>query len=89
MSGDSDQVVQQAIKPYLNANLVLAFVLLTVEPSVNWIFGVKYWSIALKFELAMNEEDISKKNRLVSCVLFGGLAFMTICAGLSCVSTKI
>ncbi len=54
-SGDTKQDIEQAIKPYLNTLVGLNFVSLTLGPAVYWIFAVKYWSIALKFELAMKD----------------------------------
>ena len=29
---------------------------------VYWIFAVKYWSVALKIELAIAERDVKEKN---------------------------
>jgi len=39
---------------------------------IYWIFAVKYWSIAVKIELAVDEQDINKRNKLISGLLFGG-----------------
>jgi len=36
------------------------------------MFAVKYWSIAVKIELAVDEQDINKRNKLISGLLFGG-----------------
>ena len=49
--------------------------------SAYWIFAVKYWSIAIKFELAVDEQDINKRNKLTSGLLFGGgviIAILTV-----------
>ena len=49
----------------------------SVTMGMFWIFALKYWSVALKFELAENEEDITKRNNLVNALLFGGLVLIS------------
>jgi len=49
----------------------------SVTLGIFWIFALKYWSVALKFELAVNEEDITKRNNLVNALLFGGLVLIS------------
>jgi hypothetical protein len=39
---------------------------------------LKYWSVALKFELAVGELEITKKNKLVNALLVAGLALIAI-----------
>jgi hypothetical protein len=56
------------------------FVILDVGPCVFWIFAMKYWSVALKFELATKEQDITSKTKLVDTLLFGGLIYITVSA---------
>ena len=50
---------------------------------VYWIFSTKFWSIALKIELAIEEKDIQRYNRLISVLLFGGIAFILVSDGLT------
>ena len=50
----------------------------SVGPGLFWIFALKYWSVAVKFELAMNEQDITSKTKLVNTLLIGGLVYLTI-----------
>ena len=49
-------------------------------PCLFWIFALKYWSVALKFELAASEKDITLKTKLVNTLLFGGLIYITALA---------
>ena len=42
------------------------------------VFALKYWSVALKFELAVKELEITKKNKLVNALLVAGLALISI-----------
>ncbi len=51
---------------------------MTATSSVFWIFALKYWSVALKFELAVGEQEITKKNKLVNALLIGGLVLISV-----------
>ena len=54
-----------------------------------WVFAIKYWSIATKIELAINEEDIGSKNKLIGLLMYGGLATITVATGVLGVRTYI
>ena len=47
---------------------------------VYWIFAVKYWSIAIKIELAIEDQDIKKKNQVIGLVMFGGIFLISVLA---------
>ena len=51
---------------------------ITTTSSIFWVFALKYWGVALKFELAVGELEITKKNKLVNALLFAGLALIAI-----------
>jgi hypothetical protein len=50
---------------------------------------VKYWSIASKLELAMAEEDINKKNKVVGIVLIFGLVFFAVISACICIFQRM
>jgi len=64
------------------------FITTDIGPQIYWIFAVKYWSIASKFELAMAEQDINKRNRLVFTGLISGLVLFPILAVFCCIFMK-
>ena len=45
---------------------------------VFWIFAMKYWSVALKFDLVVQEKDIDSEKTLVNTLLAGGLVSITV-----------
>ena len=45
---------------------------------VYWVFSIKYWSIAVKIELAVLEKDITERNRLINWLLFGGITLLSL-----------
>ena len=52
---------------------LLNFVFYTTQAFVYWIFTVKYWGISLKIELAIQEQDVTKRNKFINWILIGGL----------------
>jgi hypothetical protein len=58
--------------------LALHFVSTTLAIGIFWVFALKYWSVALKFELVVNEEEITSKSRLVDAMMLGGLIILTV-----------
>ena len=70
--------LQQELYPFAYAFWLLNFVVLSVGPCIFWIFSTKYWSVALKFELVVQEKDINSNSKLVTTLLVGGLIFLTI-----------
>ena len=84
IDGNFDPVHIKSIQPQLNRLLFTMmapyFIILDVGPCVFWIFAMKYWSVALKFELAAQEQDITSKTKLVDTLLFGGLIYTTVLA---------
>ena len=45
-----------------------------------WIFAVKYWSIATKIELALEEKDTTMRNSFTNWLLFGGIVLISFFA---------
>ena len=70
--------LKQELYPFVYAYWLLGFVVLSVGPCIFWIFSTKYWSVALKFELVVQEKDINSNSKLVTTLLVGGLIFLTI-----------
>ena len=50
----------------------------TLAIGIFWVFALKYWSVALKFELVVNEEEITSKSCLVDAMMLGGLIILTV-----------
>ena len=70
--------LQQELYPLLYAYWLLDFVALSVGPCIFWIFSTKYWSVALKFELVVQEKDINESSKLVNTILYGGIILFII-----------
>lgn len=47
---------------------------------IYWIFSLKYWSIALKIELAIQEQEVTQKDKLIAYLLFGGIGVLSVLA---------
>jgi len=47
---------------------------------VFYIFSIKYWSLAYKIELAVNEKDIMQKNLQISILLNCGIILICLLA---------
>ena len=63
--------------------MVVAFISLTSVAFVSWVFTIKYWSIAYKIELALEEQAITKNNSLISVFLYGGIGAIVVYASFS------
>jgi len=72
------ELLQQELYPFVYAYWLLGFIQLTVGPCIFWIFSTKYWSVALKVELVVEEKDINSRSKLVTTLLVGGLIFLII-----------
>ena len=77
-SAEHFDLLQQELYPFVYAYWLLDFVVSSVGPCIFWIFSTKYWSVALKFELVVQEKDIKSSSKLVTTLLVGGLIFLTI-----------
>jgi hypothetical protein len=56
--------------------LALHFISTTIGIGIFWVFALKYWSVALKFELVVSEKEITSRTLLVDVVMFGGLILL-------------
>ena len=50
---------------------------------VYWVFSVKFWSIAFKIELAIQEKDTQQYNKPISALFFGGIAVIIVSGGIT------
>ena len=73
-----DKVAQRQFNNLEWGYLALHFISTTISIGIFWVFALKYWSVALKFELVVNEQEITSKTRLVDAIMLGGLIILVV-----------